>query len=50
MQTLQRAMFVPDDIDVRPSDKLYPSVKDFLQVNPDPKPKKKKKGKKGKKK
>ena len=40
-------MLVPDDINIRPSDKLYPSVGDFLMPNPYPKAKKKKKGKKG---
>ena len=43
-------MLVPEDIDVKPSEKSYPSVGDFLMVNPYPKAKKKKKGKKGKKK
>lgn len=49
MSVLERAIMIPEEIEIVPAEKLYPNPKDCLMENPFPKPKKKKKGK-GKKK
>lgn len=50
MNTLERAVMVPSDMEFVPGQKKYPDCGEGLMVNPFPKAKKKKKGKKGKKK
>lgn len=49
MSVLERAIMIPEEMEIIPAEKLYPNPKDCLMENPFPKPKKKKKGK-GKKK
>jgi len=48
MTTLNRAMMVPEEIEWKPAERVYPDPGYGLMINPFPKPKKKKKGKKKK--
>lgn len=45
---LERAIMMPDEIEILPGERKYPDPGCGLMVNPFPKPKKKKKGKKKK--
>lgn len=45
---LERAIMMPDEIEIKPGEKKYPDPGVGLMANPFPKPKKKKKGKKKK--
>ena len=47
--TLQKAILLPEDLEFKPGERKYPTIKGSLMENPFPK-KKKKKGKKKKKK
>ena len=48
MNVLKRAMMIPEEIEWKPGDRVYPDPGHGLMINPFPKPKKKKKGKKKK--
>ena len=48
VEVLRKAMMIPDDVEIKPSEREYPDPGLLLMVNPFPKAKKKKKGKKKK--
>ena len=48
VSVLQRAIMIPEEIEIVPGERKYPDPGVGLMVNPFPKPKKKKKGKKKK--
>ena len=48
VHVLERAIMMPEEVEVFPGERKYPDPGVGLMVNPFPKPKKKKKGKKKK--
>jgi hypothetical protein len=48
VQVLERAIMMPDEIEIFPGERKYPNPGVGLMINPNPKPKKKAKKKKGK--